>query len=540
MPDDAELLRRDTAESSDAAFAELVARHVDLVYSAALRQAGGDTHRAQDVTQVVFTALARKAAQLKQHPVLAGWLYTAAQHAAASARRTEARRAAREKETHLMQLGAASEETQIDWARVRPVLDDAMRQLCDTDREAVLLRYFARQSFGAIGASLQLSEDAARMRVDRALDKLHTLLARRGVTSTASALGVVLGEHAVGAAPAGIAASIASEALVAATATGVVTATAALGGFMSHTTTSILGVVALAATGAASFQFNAARGARATIATLQRERDGLAAQVQSAPAHLAASMPSAPPATPPRSLPPSLVAATKAAVPAGAANAAQRDAETRAKDAAVAAAIASQEARLAQARSVENLYRVLFQQLRFSASDIERFKTLWTQRDASAEALLEELRTKGVRVDFTAREVVREQTEREFEAGLQREFGEAGARAYARFNETLAVRPLMNTLAAALLYTDTPLTGQQAEQLINIVAANARDAQGRVALETLNTAALDAQVQGVLAPGQLAAWREAATQAQAAARRGADAAPTMRRTGTSTGKSAAK
>src|SRR2546430_2304208 len=100
MLDDAQLLRRYVDEKSNAAFAELVARHVDLVYSAALRQVGGGTHRAEDVAQVVFITLARKAPALTQHPVLTGWLYTTTHFAATKALRTEWRRRAREQEAH--------------------------------------------------------------------------------------------------------------------------------------------------------------------------------------------------------------------------------------------------------------------------------------------------------------------------------------------------------------------------------------------------------------------------------------------------------
>src|ERR1041384_7119854 len=103
MPDDAQLLRHYVEEGSEKAFAELVQRHLNLVYSAALRQVGGDMHRARDVAQIVFTTLARKAPSLTRHPVLAGWLHLATHHAATKAMRTERRRHAREQEAHAMQ-----------------------------------------------------------------------------------------------------------------------------------------------------------------------------------------------------------------------------------------------------------------------------------------------------------------------------------------------------------------------------------------------------------------------------------------------------
>lgn len=221
MLSDAELLRLYASEKSEAAFAELVQRYLDLVYSSALRQMSGDTHRAHDVSQVVFTTLARKAGMLASHPVLAGWLYTATQHAAAKAIRVEVRRQARERAAQLMPEIPSNDEPGVDWEQVRPVLDAAMRELPDRDREAVLLRFFAHRPFAEIGAALELSEDAARMRVTRALTRLHGLLARRGVTSTSAALAATLSTQAVIAAPAGIAGSVTTTALATSTGVGV-------------------------------------------------------------------------------------------------------------------------------------------------------------------------------------------------------------------------------------------------------------------------------------------------------------------------------
>lgn len=273
MPDDAQLLRCYAEEKSEAAFAALVRRYLDLVYSAALRQVGGDAHRAHDVTQIVFTTLARKAPALTGHPVLAGWLYTATQHAAAKAMRTEWRRQVREQEAHAMQEIFSPTAPEVDWARVRPVLDRAMGELNDRDREAILLRFFAQRPFAEIGSALELSEDAARMRVERALAKLHGLLARRGVTSTAAALGAVLANQAVVAAPAGLLASVTSTAF-----TGTAAAEA-LGflNFMSTTKLVIAGasLIALLAIGTGLFEAKRAGAFATALETTQRERDSL-------------------------------------------------------------------------------------------------------------------------------------------------------------------------------------------------------------------------------------------------------------------------
>jgi RNA polymerase sigma factor (sigma-70 family) len=199
-----ELLRSYIADRSEAAFAELVRQHIDLVYSAALRQVGGDAATAQDVTQAVFTELARNAPRLVRHTALSGWLYTSTRFLAAKARRAEQRRHAREQEAHVMNQLLQSAEPDLAWQELRPLLDDVMHELNDGDREAVLLRYFERQPLAEVGARLGLSENTARMRVERALDKLRAALAKRGVTSTVAALAGILAQRAVAAAPAGL------------------------------------------------------------------------------------------------------------------------------------------------------------------------------------------------------------------------------------------------------------------------------------------------------------------------------------------------
>jgi RNA polymerase sigma factor (sigma-70 family) len=220
MSDDAELLRRYAEQRSEAAFAELVRRHLNLVYSAAVRLTRGDTHRAEDVAQLVFTDLARKAAALSRRPVLAGWLYTSTHYATAKILRTEQRRQTREQEAQAMHELLSSAAPEADWDRLHPVLDAAMRELNERDREAVLLRFFEGRGFAEVGAKLNLTENAARMRVDRALDKLRVRLSEHGVTSTAAALAIALANQAVVAAPAGLATTVTGAALTGAAAGG--------------------------------------------------------------------------------------------------------------------------------------------------------------------------------------------------------------------------------------------------------------------------------------------------------------------------------
>ncbi|MGO8700407.1 MAG: RNA polymerase sigma factor [Limisphaerales bacterium] len=208
-----ELLRRYAADGSEPAFTELVRQHIDLVYSAALRQVNGDASAAQDVTQEVFTDLAHKASRLAGHASLTGWLYTSVRFQAAKARRAELRRQASEHASLAMNELLQTPDMPTAWLELRPVLDDVMHELNETDREAVLLRYFERKPLAEVGARLGLSENAARMRVDRALEKLRAKLSKRGITSTAAALAPMLAERAVDAAPVPLVAKVSKSAL---------------------------------------------------------------------------------------------------------------------------------------------------------------------------------------------------------------------------------------------------------------------------------------------------------------------------------------
>ena len=210
---DFELLRCYADERSDAAFAELVKRYIDFVYSAAFRQVGSDAHLAEDVTQSVFVDLARKARSLSERTVLSGWLYTSTRYAAAKAVRGEQRRRAREQESFLMQESSHDAAAESSWDRVCPVLDSAMHALSERDRNAVLLRYFENRPLAEVGTRLGLSEDAARMRVRRALEKLRDVLGRRGVNSTCAVLATLLAQQTVSAAPTGLAANIVGTAV---------------------------------------------------------------------------------------------------------------------------------------------------------------------------------------------------------------------------------------------------------------------------------------------------------------------------------------
>jgi RNA polymerase sigma factor (sigma-70 family) len=280
MNEDTELLRRYADDRDETAFAELVRRHVNLVYGAALRQLNGDAHLAADAVQLVFADLARKAPALADRRVLAGWLFTSTRYTTAKLVRTERRRQRREHEAGLMREtmhddGAA--EAQRDWQRVRPVLDEALGALGAADREALLLRFFEGRDYAGLAARLQIAENAARMRVGRALDKLRARLARRGVTSTAAALGLALSGHAAAAlAPTGLAGTATTAALAA----GATTATSASAVFfMGMTKLQIGAAAAVALAGVAGYvtQAETAAALQTEIAALRAESGRIAA-----------------------------------------------------------------------------------------------------------------------------------------------------------------------------------------------------------------------------------------------------------------------
>jgi RNA polymerase sigma factor (sigma-70 family) len=220
---DSELLQRYADSRCEEAFTELVRRHINFVYSAALRQAAGDAHLAQDVAQSVFIDLARKGASLSRRTVLTGWLYTSTRYAAAKAVRTEQRRHAREEESCFMQELSGEPAGEAAWEELQPVLDQAMHELNERDRNALLLRYFEGRHLAEVGAQLGLSEDAARMCVSRAVDKLRQMLTSRGVTSSTAALTTLLATQTVTAAPAGLALNVAGAAFASAASTSTLT-----------------------------------------------------------------------------------------------------------------------------------------------------------------------------------------------------------------------------------------------------------------------------------------------------------------------------
>ena len=208
--DDMRLVREYAARQSESAFAALVSRHTNLVYSAALRQTR-DPQLAEEVTQVVFIILARKAAALGEKTILTGWLYRTACYVSGSALKRERRRQHREQEAFMQsELDAQAGPT---WNQLSPLLDEAMLRLGQADRDALVLRYFEGRSLNEVGSALGASEDAAKKRVNRALEKLRNFFAKRGVDSTTSAIAETISANSVLIAPATLAKTATAVAL---------------------------------------------------------------------------------------------------------------------------------------------------------------------------------------------------------------------------------------------------------------------------------------------------------------------------------------
>jgi RNA polymerase sigma factor (sigma-70 family) len=249
-PTDMQLLDDYSARHSQDAFAALVQRHVNLVYSVALRHLR-DPHQAQDVTQAVFFILARKAATLRREIVLTGWLYQTARFASAELRRGEARRQRREQEACMQ--STAHPPSEAAWEQFAPILDDALARLGRKDRDTVLLHYFEGRSVAEVAAALQIKEPAVRKRVTRALEKLRRFFTKRGIAVSSPVLAGAIATNSVQAAPAGLAAATTAATLNAGSLTTstqtLIKGTLKLMAWTKAKTAIVIGVVALIAAG---------------------------------------------------------------------------------------------------------------------------------------------------------------------------------------------------------------------------------------------------------------------------------------------------
>jgi RNA polymerase sigma factor (sigma-70 family) len=248
--DDSALLRDYVTNRSETAFEALVSRHGPLVYSAAMRQTR-DPHLAEEVSQAVFTILASKAPRLSDRTILSGWLFKTTRFVALAQNRMAARRRHYEQESS-MQTEQPLDVADPLWEQISPLLDEALTQLGEKDRQALLLRYFENQSLAEVGTSFGAGEDAARMRINRALEKLRKFFVKRGVVSTSAIIAGVISANSVQAIPITLAKTATAVALGKGAATGGSTVELVKGGLklMAWTKTkTTIAVVAVALLG---------------------------------------------------------------------------------------------------------------------------------------------------------------------------------------------------------------------------------------------------------------------------------------------------
>ncbi|HTB84842.1 MAG TPA: sigma-70 family RNA polymerase sigma factor [Candidatus Sulfotelmatobacter sp.] len=208
---DSALLRQFAEESSEPAFAALVERHLNLVYSVALRHVR-DPHQAEEIAQAVFIILARKAAGIRNLNALPSWLFQTTRLTANNFLRSELRRRNREQEAYMQ--SEWNESSAAVWMQIEPLLDSAVGALGENDRRAILLRFYQGKTLPAVGEALGVSEAAAEKRVSRAVEKLRRFFGKKGVTVSAGIISMAVATNSVQAAPAGLVSGISTGAVI--------------------------------------------------------------------------------------------------------------------------------------------------------------------------------------------------------------------------------------------------------------------------------------------------------------------------------------
>jgi RNA polymerase sigma factor (sigma-70 family) len=457
--DDEELLRLYAAERSQDAFGELVRRYLPLVFSAAVRRLNGDVHRAADVSQIVFAAVAKDASRLSRHPVLAGWLHTATCHAAIDLVRAEKRRFVREQKAHSMQeIPDSPDPASGDWPKLRPIIDEVLDDLPKSDREAVLLRFFQAQPFPEIGRKLGVGEDAARKRVERALEALRQVLTRRGISSTSIALATILSSETIVAAPAGLSASIVGSAWV---------GSASVGSMVFMTVTKIqTGILAAAFLGGAAgliWQQHALTQLQIAQSTAQNEADKTAAEnVRLTKARASAEADAALLRTQLASLRKKSEvresSGVTSAIPSGPASASP--------------AIAAVPRDPQQLPKLHQRYDPFLKQRGFTPADMDRWVELMMEKDNVRDDLQAAMREHGVAGGSDEVEALRSKLTDPLWDEMKAMLGREGFAAFNDYEQMSAYRGYLDPLSPRLSAANATLSDQQADQLIRTIIAN--------------------------------------------------------------------
>jgi RNA polymerase sigma factor (sigma-70 family) len=448
IDDDSELLLRYCRDRSEAAFTELVHRHLRMVYFAALRQVNGDAHLAQDVSQDVFTQMALKAPLLASRPSVAGWLYISARFVAARRTRGERQRMAR----HIRAQGVIEENantsSSIDWERLAPVIDEALHGLNERDRELVLLRYFQESSFVQISSRMGLSSDAARFRLKRALEKMRASLARRGIESTSTALALALAGQAQAGVPFGAAATIARAALAAPMP---VPSAFSLSHILMSASKLKIGVTAVTAMVIGTLVFQNLRQS-ITMRALRQQFSAL--QTEAKTLH-------------------EQVASFQSAGNRNVAGSPRQSNEARIEPSrSVTSNPVFQNLQAIQARGLlDGRYGALFKALSLTPEQLDQFKHLLIEKEQTARDALIATTQGGMGSDLIGQAVGN--AIGPLDQQIHSLLGDSGYSEFQQFQHTLPERASVALLQQSLSYTSSPLSDDQTSQLIQLLAQSA-------------------------------------------------------------------
>jgi hypothetical protein len=213
---------------------------------------------------------------MKPGTILTAWLYRVARHAAIDLARRESRRQFREQIAFEV---ANMNSDSSDWTHIEPLLDEALEALDETDRSAILLRFFQNKSLREVGETLGTSEEAARKRVSRAVEQLRSIFSRRGVAVGAASLAALLSAQAAQTAPAGLKAAISAAVALGAGAlhqASTIAATKAI--TMTIIQKTLITVAIAAAVGTEIYQARMGIHLRQQTQALQQEQESLAGE----------------------------------------------------------------------------------------------------------------------------------------------------------------------------------------------------------------------------------------------------------------------
>ena len=496
MTDDRQLLRQFAEQDSQEAFAELARRHVGWIFQASLRRTGERRDLAQAVVQHVFIALAKHASALSNHEALSGWLFTTTRYAASHVLRAESRRHKYES-VYTAMTEAEQPKVESDWSEIRPLLDQAIDHLPRRDRDTLLQRFFEGMSFSEMAAAHGVSENGVRKRLDRALDKLRVSLGRRGISSTAAALGTLLGTQASAAAPQAVVALAAAAPWSAAA---VAQPSLALGALhlMSTTKTAFIGagLITVAATlSSVTFavrEVRAERAADAAVASMTRKVTLDQARLRQVERNFRAGLPSpVVPATSagepaPQISPP----AVAPAVPGRSSSMARSDGQAFLLQQPAARAMLTEQFRAQAARTNALFYRVAA----LSPMQIDAFESRLVQQWLDTL----EITPTGInpgQPDLPASE-------------LAAILGPEGLSQWQTFERERVADYFAKNVAMSVKNAADPLSLDQMVQLVTIISQNCPEfrAGGSINPATVDWATALAQAEKAMSPSQ---WKEA-------------------------------